>query len=118
MLLQIQVESVSTRKDRTYKLVLGTQELTPKDAAELFTLNNSLAYCYISPKRIESDIMNEIDSASVNIVDTIKSPSKRLKSVFYLLWKQDNEGYEDSELYYRNKMEKLIDFYKEKLDEA
>ena len=118
MILQIQVESVSTRKDRTYKLVLGTQELSPKDATELFTLNNSLAYCYISAKRIESDVMHEIDKASIEIVDTIKSPSKRLKSVFYLLWKQDNEGYEDSELYYLNKMEKVIEFYKEKLDDG
>lgn len=118
MLLQIQIESVSTRKDKTYKLTLGTQELSPKDAAELFSLNNSLAYCYISPKRIESDIMNEIDNASVDILDTIKSPSKRLKSVLYLIWHENNEGYEDFELFYRNKMEKVIEHFKTKLDEA
>ncbi len=117
MILQIQVESVSTRKDRTYKLVLGTQELSPKDATELFTLNSALAYCCISPKPIQSDVIAEIEKASAEIVDTIKSPSTRLRSVFYLLWKQDNEGYEDSELYYRNKMEKVIEFYKEKLEQ-
>lgn len=116
MLLQIQIESVSTRKDRTYKLVLGTQELSPKDASELFSLNNNLAYCYISPKRIESEMIDKIDEASIDMVDTIKSPSKRMKAVFYLIWQGNNGGYEDFELFYRNRMEMLISQLKERID--
>jgi len=116
MILQVQIEGVSTRRDRTYIIRLGTQELNPKDAAELFQLNNTLAYCYISPRQIQTDIMTEIDKASIDMVEQIKSPSKRLKAVMYLIWKEDNEGYDDFELYYRNEMEKIINHYKSELD--
>lgn len=116
MILQVQIEAVSTRKDRTYKIVLGSQELSPKDAAELFQLNNTLAYCYISPRQIQTDIMTEIDKASIDMVEQIKSPSKRLKAVMYLIWKEDNGGYDDFELYYRNEMEKIINHFKNKLE--
>ena len=116
MILQVQIEAVSTRKDRTYKIVLGSQELTPKDAAELFQLNNTLAYCYISPRQIQTDLMVEIDKASVDMVETIKSPSKRMKAVLYLIWQKDNGGYDDFELFYRNRMERMIEQLKSKLD--
>jgi hypothetical protein len=115
MILQVQVESVSTRKDRTYKLVLGSQELDPKQAAELFGLNNCLAYCYLSVRQIQTDIMVEIDKQSIDMVDTIKSPSKRMKSVLFLIWQNDNGGYDDFELFYRNRMELMINQLKQKL---
>lgn len=117
MILQATVEGVSTRKDRTIKIILGTQELSPKDAAELLQYSNSITNVYLSKLSIQTDIMHEIDKASIDMVDNQKSPSKRLKSVLYLLWKQDNEGYEDSELYYRNKMEQLITHFKNKLEQ-
>jgi len=45
-----------------------------------------------------------------------KSPSTRLREVFYRLWQQNNEKFEKSDDYYVDKMEKLIDHYKEMLD--
>jgi hypothetical protein len=45
-----------------------------------------------------------------------KSPSKRMKAVLYRLWEQKKEGYDDFELYYRFKMEKLIEVLKSKLE--
>lgn len=41
-----------------------------------------------------------------------ESPSKKLRSVFYILWEQDNEGLKDFELYYESKLNKLINHYK------
>lgn len=46
---------------------------------------------------------------------TIKSPSQRLKSVYYKLWEQDDEGFELFEQYYENKVEKLINHFKKML---
>ena len=40
------------------------------------------------------------------------SPSKRLRGVFYILWEQDNQGFEEFESYYNDKLEKVIGYYK------
>ena len=42
----------------------------------------------------------------------VKSPSQRLKAVYFKLWEQDGEGYDDFEQFYESKMEKLIDYFK------
>ena len=44
-----------------------------------------------------------------------KTPSARLRAVFYLLWGKDDEGFEHFEDYYDSKMEKLIIHYKKLL---
>ena len=41
-----------------------------------------------------------------------RSPSERLRAVFYSLWKKNDEGYgEDFDAYYKSKMDKLIIHY-------
>lgn len=115
LVLQAQIEGVRTRKDHTYSITLGTQELSPEQGARLFALNNNIANVYISPNTIQTDLMKEIDLASVDMVDSQKTPSKRMKAVLYLLWKNNNEGYDDSALYYQNKMEHLINQLKTRL---
>jgi len=45
-----------------------------------------------------------------------KSPSKRLRDVLYVAYKQNPEGYKDSETYYMAKMEKFVDHVKSKLE--
>ena len=47
--------------------------------------------------------------------DKTKTPSKRLRATLYVLWQQTGEQ-GDFEVFYREKMEKLIDFVKNKLD--
>ena len=41
-----------------------------------------------------------------------ESPSKKLRDVFYTLWVQDSEGFEEFDDYYDTKMSKLIKHYK------
>lgn len=41
-----------------------------------------------------------------------KSPSQRLKAVYYKLWEQDKEGFEVFDQYYESKVEKLIIHFK------
>jgi len=115
IVFQAQVEGVRTRKDHTYAITLGTQELSPEQGARLFALNNNIANVYISPNTIQTDLMKEIDLASVDMVDSQKTPSKRMKAVLYLLWKDNNEGYEDSNMYYNHKMEGFINSLKDRL---
>lgn len=116
VILQAQIEGVRTRKDHTYSITIGTQELAPEIGARLFSMNNSLSNVYISPNAIQSDLLKEIDLASTDIIDLQKTPSKRMKAVLYLLWKQNPEGYDDANLYYQNKMEAMLTHLKSKLE--
>lgn len=46
-----------------------------------------------------------------------KTPSQRIRAVLYILFNQDNEGMDDFEVYYRNKLEKYIEMLKGKIKE-
>ena len=41
-----------------------------------------------------------------------ESPSKKLRDVFYTLWNQEHEGFDEFDDYYESKMSKLIKHYK------
>ena len=115
MLTIATVEKIETRADRTVKVILGTRELTPSEMAELFAYSNNEVKAYLSDKGVSEEIIDEIDSVELDIAPTVKSPSQRLRGVLYRLWEQDNEGYNDFNLYYLNKMEKFIEWIKNKL---
>lgn len=109
------VESVSTRRDKTYKVSLGTQELTPVNGVQLLELHQKI--CYVAIKA-ESFTNEEKDTLAILKTDdkSVKSHAQRLRNVFYILWQQNNEGFEDFTAFYHYRMEHVIDFYKTKID--
>lgn len=109
------IEGVSTRKDRTVRVTFGTQELTPASAAQLFSMANQYAYVAIKTEEFLSDEMAALDDLSTE-GEPNRTPSKRLRSVLYVNWKQDAEGYEDFRNYYLYKMERIIEHFKGRLD--
>lgn len=108
------VEGLRSRKDHTVALTLGTQELSPEKAGELFTLNGKIGTVYIT----RADVLPEED---IEIIDSIepelpgKSPGQRLRAVLYLMWKNNPEGFKDQNLHYLHYMDKLIEYCKTKL---
>ena len=110
------VEKIETRSDKTIKIVIGTQEVTPSEMAELFGYSGQLVKFYLTDKNVTREIIDNIDTAEVDIAPTVKSPSQRLRGVLYRLYEVDNEGYQDFNLFYLNKMERIIDWIKQKLD--
>lgn len=40
-----------------------------------------------------------------------ESPARRFRAVLYHLWEKDNDGFEEFNDYYNDRMEKLIDHY-------
>jgi len=109
------VEGINTRKDSTLKIVLGTQELTPEKAGTLFHLQGKLAYVAIKEENFTNDEADLIKNLKVDEINTI-SPSKRLRAVMYLNWKQDPEGHDNFVNYYLQHIEKLIEKYKGNLN--
>lgn len=108
LLLPIVVSSIRSLKDGSVSVCVETSELSPGKAGELFSLRNKVAMMYLSPK----DIITQKELAQVDSItpeDKGKTPSARMRSVLYVLWKQNNEGYKDFPVYYLSRMEKFID---------
>jgi hypothetical protein len=115
IILNAQVEGLSTRADRTVKIVIGTQENVK--AAELFALQGQLVSIGISTNELKPEEIELLKDSKFEIDDIpdSKSPSQRLRNVLYRLWEQADGGYSDFNLYYLNKMETIINHYKDKL---
>ncbi len=113
--LNATVENLSTRADRTVKIVIGTQENVK--AAELFALQGQLVTVGISTNGLKPDEIELLRNSKFEIDDIPdgKSPSQRLRNTLFRNWEQANGGYSDFNLYYLNKMETIINHYKAKL---
>lgn len=113
VLLQVTVENITSRKDKTIKLVLGTQEATPEQAGSLFELLNQLAFILISPKGITKNQIDAVDKVDVDLGG--KSQSERIRNVLFLLFNQNAEGFSNFDNYYQSKTEKFIEHLKSKI---
>ena len=114
ILLKATVENISSRKDSTLKIVVGTQQL--KEGAELFALQNELVSIGISRLNITQEDVELIaeNKFGVEDVPNKKSQSQRLRGVLFLLGSQRGET--DFDSYYKRTMENIIEFYKAKLE--
>lgn len=111
-----QLENVATRKDKTLKLIFGTNELTPEQITFLFSSANSFGYLAFKIESFKREELNVIENLKADIDDNLKTPSQRLRGVLYVLYEKDNEGFKTFTKFYEYKMEQLITFIKTKLD--
>ncbi len=116
--LKASVEGVSTRKDRTVKLVFGTQELKGKDAAKLLDLQNELVTLGISEKGLTDKEIEVLQNAKSGLDDVpnSKSCSQRLRGALFVYFGQNDTGHDDFTLFYNNYMEQIINNVKSKLE--
>jgi len=117
IILNAQVETIQSRKDNTLKVVLGTQELT--EGGKLFPLQNRLCTFGISPNEdLTKEDIELLESSKLGIDDLpgTKSQSQRLRNVLFVYWQQNDGGYSDFNLYYQNRMDKIINNIKAKLE--
>lgn len=116
LLLAAVVENVSTRRDGTIKLTLGTQEMSQGKAGEMFTMQNKMVAVYISVKEtIPQRILDTVDAADVDMPGRTKS--QRQRAVLYRIWELDKEGHKTFESYYAAKMEAHITELKAHLEQ-
>ena len=113
------ISKVSTMADGGLRLQVDTQELTAPDKAELMGLHNQIGWFVFSPNSIQ------VEDIPTEAVETDqKTPSQRLRAVLFIYWKkqQENNGQrftsdKDFDYYYSKTLEKLIEHYKQKIDE-
>ena len=112
--IEVLVDSLSTKKDGSVKVVLETRELPPTHMATLFALRNMEAWAVIAPHLAdidEADIPQEKPDPALGT----KTHSQRLRAVLYVLWEQKGKQ-GDFESFYRVQMEKVIETVKENLE--
>ena len=118
LLIPCAIESVSTRRDKTLKVVIGTQELSPAKAAEL--LNQWASGIGVMAFKGESFSFNDEEMLKSIKIDAeemgSKTPSQRLRSCLYVLYERNAEGHQDFNSYYGSMMEKFIDMVKKRID--
>ena len=112
-LIPCTIGSIRSLKDGSISITIDTPEISGGKAGELFDLRNKVAYVYISSRQIENTEKQIVDSLDPELKG--KTPGQRLRNVLYRAWEQVNDGYKDSESYYRAKMENIITAIKNEL---
>ena len=90
--------------------------LTNDQAAGINTSLGKFGYIAFKEEPFKEKEKEFIEQLESGFDDQKKTPSQRLRAVLYKNWEQNKEGYDDFQLYYNFKMEKIIDHYKGKLD--
>jgi len=103
------------KMSRSWRLTIDTQENISGDQLKhLNDLSDKLGWMSFNVHMIEAE--NIIDLPQLRKLENEdKSPSVRLRAVFFRLWEQDNHGFKTADEHYKFMMEKIIVFYKEKL---
>jgi len=98
------------------QFVIETQEaLDPEHLSRLISLENKIGWFTYNVSQIETDDIIDLPPLKKTEKDE-KTPSNRLRAVFFRMWQQNNEGFKDSDSHYKYMMERLIEVYKSKLD--
>lgn len=112
------IESFATRQDKSIKVVFSTNEITPEKTAQLITFNQKFCYIALKIEEFKSQEIELLNNLKTDFEDIkTKSHSQRLRNVFFILWKKNNEGFINFTDYYDNKMAKVINHYKTKIDD-
>lgn len=79
------IENISTRRDNTLKLVIGTQEVSNEAGAKLLSLRNKYVKVLISDESINQKQIEEVSKTKLASIAG-KTPSQRLRSVLFVLY--------------------------------
>lgn len=112
-----QIESIKSRKDKTTAIVMGSQEISPSTAGQLFALQNSFVYVAIKEEEFQTNEIEIFDELKADFEIEKKSNGQRLRNVLYKLYEQDKEGFLTFAKYYDHQMERLINHFKNKLND-
>lgn len=112
------IENVSTRKDNTVRLSLGTQELSPAYAGELFSLANKMCFAAFKIEQFNKAEIEAVEGLEIaNEDNNFKSSSQRLRAVLFRLWEHHPEGFKTFATFYEHHMERIINHFKTKIDQ-
>lgn len=107
--IPINITGVRFLKDKSLSFTSTTPELSPEETT------NFIEICHINLSATFTPTDFPIhDEVIVNKDLETKSQAQRIRSVLYILWKQDSEE-KDFETFYRDKTEKYIEALKTRI---
>ena len=109
--VQATLEGLSTRKDGSLAMRFSTQELDTQEKLILLEKQGKFGWLLF-----DENAFKEADIPKSQAVEG-KTPSQRLRAALFVLW-EHSDKIDDFETYYRRKMEKLIDWVKDKIEDA
>jgi len=109
------VKSISTKADRSVKIVIETAtELTdPMELAEMFSLSDDVVSFGLKRGHFTKDELLNIPEPQTDYRGE-KSEGQRLRAVLYRWWERKGKP-NDFNLFYKQNMERVIDQIKDKL---
>ncbi len=109
------LDGLRTLSDKTIKITFSTQELNPQDLLGLMENMHAFGYLAFKKEPFKEDEKKMLQDLESDFEFKGKSYSQRLKSIFYLMWKNNPEGFESDVTHYAHHMSKLIEHFKSKL---
>ena len=106
------IKKVATMTDRGLRLTVDTNELDPKDQAELFSLKDKFGwFLFKETKFEESDVLDLPDIKPEFKGD--KTPSQRMRGIIYVIWEKlgSQKTFEE---FYKSKVEEINTWLKDK----
>lgn len=111
------LEGIRSRKDKTFSIIFGTNELNPQQSSGLMSMLNDFGYVAFKRENFNNDDKELLDAIKADAMEfNSKTPSQRLRDVLYVNYEQDNKGYSTFVDYYNAKMELIITHFKGKLE--
>ena len=119
------VDNIRTLADNSLRVSLGTPELSPETVGNLYSILKQPGFVVLSTQPISQKQIDAVEAASSDMEFDTKTPAQRMRGVLYRLWEQtspkekNEEGttqYVEFELFYKRKMNEIINHLKSKLD--
>ena len=105
---------MTMKKDKSWKLTIDTQELSPEAVKVLTSFNSEFIKILMTDEGINDAMIKDFAQLEAELKEEPKTPSERLRAVLWLYW-NTLDGDEDFDSYYKKLMEKFIQHYKDKL---
>lgn len=116
IVLECIVETIASKVDGSVSIKLGTQELDPSKAGELFSMRGKFTKVLLSDSNISKLEEELVDNTSLVSGKKNKSQAQRLRAVLYRVNEQQGGDEVSFEAFYKSETDKIIDHYKSKLE--
>lgn len=101
--------------DRSLQITFETAEATPGLLSNIQNSFQKSCIIAVSADNFTNEEIKQLENIKIDYGDGSKTPSQRIRSVLYILWSQDKEGYELFHDYYIAKTERYINHLKKQI---
>lgn len=106
------IQNLRTLADGTWRIQIDTQELTPDQATQLMELHRKQGWFLFKENEF---VVDDVPTENAPEFKGDKTPSKRLRAVLFVYWKECTIRKPDFNTFYRQWMEQKIETIKKEL---